>query len=423
MIDRGIVSLLRELSSERDLDKEFILETLRESILTAAKKEFDNTENIKCEISEASGKIRIYRERVVKEEVEDPDTEIKLEDAKKVKPTIEKGAVFEEELSINDFGRNAINIVKNTLIQKIKTNEKEILFEKYKEKTGELISGTIAGVYSSGAYVKVGDIEAFITREDQIPEERLHKGDSIKALIKEVTERPKEGDEDRVRIKGPVVYLTRKGTEFVKKLLSFEIPEVLHSEVEIKKIARESGIRTKIAVYSTDEKIDAVGACVGHRGNRIKSIVRELSGERVDAVRWKEDKKQYLKEALSPVDVSEVVLKDKKNAICIVPDDEMTGAVGKLGENVKLAEELTGISITLKGSSEYHKEKESNRRKKFKIDALPLTEHKKEILKEAGFKNVDDIMKKTPEELGEIKGLGKKTVEKIFKAINKVMRE
>lgn len=423
MIDRGIVAMLSELAVERDIKKDFILDTLKESIITAAKKLYGPEENLECEISEASGKITLYRIKTVAKKVSDPNTEISIKKARKIKPTVEVGATFREEVPIDEFGRNTITIVKNTLIQKIKTNEKEILFEKYNSKEGELVSGTVSRIYSTGAYIKIGEIEAFLPREQQIPEERLRKGSSIKALVKEVLQRPKEGDEERVRIKGPVVYLSRIEPDFVIQLLEFEIPEILHSEVKVKGIARIPGKRTKIAVYSTNEKIDAVGSCVGHRGNRIQSIVRELSGERVDVVRWKKDKAKYASEALSPVEVVECSLKGKKKVLCIVPDDELTGAIGKVGENVSLASELIDIKIEIKGRGEYHKEEESKRRKKIKIKNILVNDRTKKLLKDAGYKNAQDIMSKSREELLKIKGLGVKTIDKIYAAIHKALSQ
>ncbi|MCK4422227.1 transcription termination factor NusA [candidate division WOR-3 bacterium] len=423
MIDRGIVSILSELSTERELKKDFILETLKESIIAAAKKQFGNLDNLKCEISEASGVITLYKEKKVIEKVEDPINEISLDEARKIKPTIEIGTIFKEEIPIEEFGRNAITVIKNTLIQKIKTNEKEILYEKYRKKIGELVSGTVARLYSTGAYIKVGDVEAFLAREEQIPEKRLRKGAPIKAIIKEVTKHPKEGDEERVRIKGPVIYLTRIDQNFVIRLLEFEIPEILHSEVEIKGIVRVPGKRTKIAVYSNNEKIDAVGSCVGHRGNRIQSIVRELAGERVDIIRWKTDKAQYAAEALSPVEVVGTELLGEKKVLCIVPDDEITGAIGKIGENVTLAAQLTELEIEIKGRTDYHKEKEVGKRKMIKVKNLLLSAHKKKLLKDAGIKNVQDIVSLNREELLKIKGMGNKTVDEIFTAIHKAMNQ
>lgn len=423
MIDRGIVSMLSELAVERDMGKEFVLNALKESILTAARKEFGTDENLECEISEASGKITLYRIKEVVEEVEDPETEISIEEARRYKPTKEVGSRYREEIPMEEFGRNAINIVKNTLIQKIKTNEKEMLYAKYKEKKGEMVSGTVSRIYSTGAYIKINEIEAFLPREEQIPEEHLRKGAPIKALIKDITEKPKEGDEERIRIKGPIVYLSRTEPEFIVKLLEFEIPEVLHSEVEVKGVTRKPGSRSKIAVYSKDENIDAVGSCVGHRGSRIKSIVRELSGERVDVVRWKEDKEKFAMEALSPVKVVECNEVDENKVVCIVPDDELTGAIGKVGENVSLAAELTGLKIDIKGRSEFRKEIEDEKRKQVSVDALDLTDQIKEILKEAGLENAQEIMQKSKEDLLEIKGLGEKRVDKIYTAIHDTVKQ
>ena len=293
-----------------------------------------------------------------------------------------------------------------------------MLFEKYKNRQGELVSGTVSRIYSTGAYIKIGDIEAFLPREEQIPNERLRRGSQIKALIRKITPTPEEGDEDRIRIKGPVVYLSRIQPEFVIRLLEFEIPEVLHSKVDIKDIARKPGERTKVAVYSQNEKVDAVGSCVGHEGSRIKSIVRELSGERVDVVHWKEDKAKYAEKALSPVKVIESKLIGTSKILCIVPDDELTGAIGKLGENVSLASELTGLKIDIKVKSEYNKEKEDKKRSKIKLSDLDISDHVKKILKKEGIKNAQDILSRSDEELIKIKGIGKKKLEAIHKSIH-----
>ena len=418
MINKGIVAMLTELAAERDLGKEFVLETLKESLITAARKKYGRAENLGCEISQASGNIKLFLEKTVKKNVTDPDTEISLKEARKIKPTIETGVVFKEEIPVDEFGRNAINIVKNTLIQRIKTNEKEMLYEKYKNRKGELVSGTVSRIYSTGAYIKIGDIEAFLPREEQIPNERLRRGSQIKALIKNITTTPEEGDEERIRIKGPIVYLSRIQPEFVARLLEFEIPEVLHSKVEIKDIARNPGERTKVAVYSQNEKVDAVGSCVGHKGSRIKSIVRELSGERVDVVHWKKDKAKYAEKALSPVKVVESKKINENLVLCIVPDDELTGAIGKLGENVSLASELTHVKIEIKVKSEYRKEKEDKERSKIKLADLDISDHIKKILKKAGLKNAQDILSKSDEELSQIKGIGKKKLEAIHKSIH-----
>ena len=418
MINKGIVAMLTELAAERDLGKDFVLETLKESLITAARKKYGRAENLGCEISQASGNIKLYLIKTVKKNAIDPDTEISLKEARKIKLTIEVGSVFKEEIPVDEFGRNAINIVKNTLIQRIKTNEKEMLYEKYKNRRGELVSGTVSRIYSTGAYLKIGDIEAFLPREEQITNERLRRGSQIKALIKNITTSPEEGDEERIRIKGPIVYLSRIQPEFVARLLEFEIPEVLHSKVEIKDIARKPGVRAKVAVYSQNEKVDAVGSCVGHKGSRIKSIVRELSGERVDVVHWKKDKAKYAEKALSPVKVVESKKIDENKVLCIVPDDELTGAIGKLGENVSLASELTHVKIEIKVKSEYRKEKEDEERSKITIDNLDLTDHIKKILKKNGLKNAQDILSKSDEELSKIKGIGKKKLEAIHKSIH-----
>ncbi|RKZ17016.1 hypothetical protein DRQ17_04755, partial [bacterium] len=295
-----------------------------------------------------------------------------------------------------------------------------LIYKKYVAKIGELVSGTVATAYSAGAYIKLAEIEAFIDKEDQIPGEVLRRGQTLKAVVKEVEEKPK--DKTKVRLKGPVIYLTRVTETFIRKLFEFEIPEILKGEVEIKKIARRPGVRCKIAVFSSNEKIDPVGACVGPRGARIQGIVKEMSGEKIDIIAWSSDPKILVGRALSPAKVTKVVMKKSGDkATCVVPDDQVTLAIGKDSINVELAKELVGIDIEIKGQTEYHKEEEEKRRVKIKVENLDLPKRIKEILKKHGYKNAKDIMTATAEDLLKLPGIGKKAVDKIYTAVHKAL--
>jgi len=421
VINKQVVEMLTELAKERGLEKRVVIETLKESIIAAAKKKTNIPEGWVCEISEASGEIRLFLEKEVVKKVENPDVQISIEEAKELKPGVKSGEkIYVEIPLLETFGRNAINLVRNSLIQKMKENEKQLIYKKYVAKIGELVSGTVATAYSSGAYIKLAEIEAFLDKEDQIPGEVLRRGQTLKAVVKEVEEKPK--DKTKVRLKGPVIYLTRVTETFIRKLFEFEIPEILRGEVEIKKIARRPGVRCKIAVFSSNEKIDPVGACVGPRGARIQGIVKEMSGEKIDIIAWSSDPKILVGRALSPAKVTKVVMKKSGDkAICVVPDDQVTLAIGKDSINVELAKELVGMDIEIKGQTEYHKEEEEKRRVKIKVENLDLPKRIKEILKKHGYKNAKDIMTSTAEELLKLPGIGKKAVDKIYTAVHKAL--
>jgi len=422
VINREVVEMLTELAKERRLEKTFVIETLKEAFISTAKKMFGKEEGFQCEVSEASGEIRLYMEKKAVKKVKNPLDEISMEDAIEINPGVKIGDTVYVEIPITqEFGRNAITQIRNFLVQKMKEREKRIVFEKYKGKIGELVAGTVASAYAAGAYVKLSDIEAFLDREEQIPGEILRRGQQLKAVVLDIEEKTR--DKEKVKIKGPVVYLTRKTPNFVLRLLEFEIPEILRGEVEIKGIARSPGIRTKIAVYSKEEKVDPVGACVGPRGSRIQGIVREMSGEKIDIIPFSPDKKIFVGRSVAPARVVKVIMKKTgKKAICVVPDDQVTLGIGKDSVNIKLANELTGLKIEIIGQTEFHKKEEDKKRKKIKVDALPdISEKIKSLLKKHGYKTARDIMSSSKEELEKLPGLGSKTVDKIYVSLHRVL--
>lgn len=422
MINREVVEMLTELAREKGFDKQFVVSALKEAILKAAELRFNKKEGIICEISESTGEVRLYLEKKVlksKMDVKNDIEEVSLEDALTVNPDARIGEKIYYPYPVSDlFGRYTINQVKNNLIQKFKESERAIMLKKYKNKIGELVTGTITNHYAAGCYVKLIDLEAFLDKEDMIPNEIVKKGKTIKAIVKMVEEKP--SDKEKVKIKGPVVYLTRTNKQFVAKLLEFEIPEILKNEVEIKNIARIPGVRCKIAVYSKNEKIDPLGACVGPRGTRIKGISKELGSEKIDIIPWSADPVVFIGRSLSLAKVLKVIIKKTGNkAICVVPDDQVSTAIGKDNTNIQLANEITGYNIQVVSQSEHHKEVEESKRKKLKLEELNLNDKIVDILKKHGFKTAKDIMSSSEEELSKIPGLGKKTIDKIFMEIHK----
>ncbi len=429
MINREVVEMLTELAREKGFDKQFVISALKDAILKAAEYKFNKKEGIICEISEATGEVKLYIQKKIvksKDDVKNEIEEVAHDDALNINPDAKVGEKIYYPYPVSEiFSRYTINQVKNHLLQRFKETERDIILKKYQSKIGELVSGTITSIYAVGCYVKLMDIEAFIDKEDMIPNEIVKKGKSIKAIVKKVEERP--SDREKVKIKGPVVYLTRTSEEFVAKLLGFEIPEILKNEVEIKKIARIPGVKCKIAVYSKNEKIDPLGACVGPRGTRIQGISKELGSEKIDIIPWSEDPSVFIGRALSLTKISttkdiKVIIKpNSKKAICVIPDDQVSSAIGKDNSNIELAIRLTGYQIQVIPHSEYYKEVEDSKRKKIKIEDLNLNEKVIAILKKHGFKTAKDIMASSEEELVKIPGLGKKTVDKIFLEIHKAL--
>uniref|UniRef100_A0A7C4YHW0 Transcription termination/antitermination protein NusA n=1 Tax=candidate division WOR-3 bacterium TaxID=2052148 RepID=A0A7C4YHW0_UNCW3 len=421
MIKKEVVEMLTELAREKGFDKQFVVSALKDSILKVAEMKFNKKEGIICEISESTGEVKIYLQKKIvknKDDVKNDIEEISYEEALTINPEAKVGDTIYVPYPVSDiFGRYTINQIKNNLIQRFKETEREILFKKYQTKIGELVSGVVTNIYAVGCYVKLTDVEAFLDKEDMIPNDIIKKGKTIRAIVKKVEEKP--SDREKVKIKGPVIYLTRTSPKFVAKLLEFEIPEILKNEVEIKKIVRIPGVRCKIAVYSKNEKIDPLGACVGPRGTRIQGISKELGKEKIDIIPWSEDPVVFIGRSLSLAKVLKVIIKKPGNkAICVVPDDQITTAIGQDNSNIQLANEITGYDIQIVSQSEYYKEAEETKRKKLKVEELELNEKTIEILKKHGFKTAKEIMASSTEEIAKITGLKKKTIDKIYKEIH-----
>ena len=405
-----VVEMLTEIARERGVEKNFVIESLKEGLIQALQKKFPNVKEFNVEISEASGLIKLYVAKMVVEKVEDPENEISLEDAKREKPTASLGNYVYFEIPMEKLGRNAIRGLRYYLTSKVKDAEKNIVFQEFKERVGEIITGTITRFVKIGIYVNLGKAEGLLPYREQIPNEFYSQGSNIKALITDVV----------MTGRGPLIYLSRARPEFLQRLFEFEVPEIFQGIVEIKGVVRNPGIRAKVLVYSKNEKIDPVGACVGMRGSRVQSIGKELSGERIDVISWSNEPSVLISRALSPANVARVILNEKeKKVACIVPDDQISVAIGKEGQNVYLASRLTGWEIDVVSQSAFYKEELGEKQKEIKIKDLKGVSSKiKSALKKAGLKTANDIMKLNKEELMKIKGVGEKTTDKIFKAIN-----
>ena len=416
MSGRELWNLFTEIAKERELEKGYVIETFKQSLASVVRKKFGKTAEVEVEISEETGDIRIFRILTVVKTVEDSAYQITKEEAKQyTTEKIKLGSKIKIEYPISDFGRNAIILVKQVLFQGIRQKEKEINFEKFQKKLGEIINGTVTQVTSKGVYLNLGRVEAFIPRSDVIPGERLFQGTNTRALIKDVEQTPR----------GPRIILSRTHPDFLKKLLEAEIPEVYEKIVDIIAVARDPGNRSKVAVYSNDDKIDPVGACVGVRGSRIQSIVKELNGENIDVIQWSVDPGLFVSRALSPAKIYKTIISEEdKKITVIIPEDQLSLAIGKNGVNTRLANKLTGWYIDIISKDEYKKHMEETKLAEIAIrDYKGLPKGIKAKLERAGYFTFQNLEGMDEKKLSKIPGIGKSSAKKIINAYEKITKE
>ena len=344
MANAQIVEAIESIVDEKLLDKETVVQTLRDAITLAVKKKYGSADNIEIELDPNLGRVVVIAKKKVKREVEDPLLEIEASEAKLIDPNIRVNQWISVELDLSNFGRNAIQIAKQILVQRIREAERERVFNDFQHKLNDIASGPVQRIERGAVIVDLGRTEGIIVRGEQIPGERYIVGRIIRALVIDVQKNPK----------GPQIFLSRKSPDFLRKLFEFEVPEIYEGRVEIVAIARESGERSKIAVYSVDDKIDPVGACVGIKGTRVQSVVKELNNEKIDIIGWDSDPERFIARSLAPATVLMAFLAaDENHMIVVVDDNELSLAIGKGGQNARLAAKLTGWRITLFGREQY----------------------------------------------------------------------
>jgi len=343
---------INQICDEKNLPKEIVIETIEAALAAAYKKDYGSkNQHIEAKFDEETGEVKIREVTTVVEEVENPEAEISLEEAKKVKKDAKLGDQFFKEVTPTGFGRIAAQTAKQVIIQKIKEAERALIYSEFKSKEGELVTGVVQRLEGNNVYIDFGRGVGIMFPYEQIPGERYYIGQRIKVYVISVAEESK----------GPQIVVSRSHPGFLKKVFELEIPEIPAGTVEIKSIAREAGYRSKVAVASKEENIDPVGSCVGQRGTRIGAIINELGGEKVDIILWDEDPAKYIANALAPAKVSDIKIDNKKKeAIVKVPEDQLSLAIGKSGQNVRLAAKLTGWKIDIEGSEKVSgEEKES----------------------------------------------------------------
>lgn len=405
-VNYELMEAMAQIAREKSVDKSILVETLEAGLLSAGRKRFGQTADIQVKFDEPSGKILMRLKRRIVEDAEDPAQEIDLEEAQQSDADARIGQEFVQELTLEDLGRNAIAAAKQVLVQRVREAERERIYEDYHDRVGEMVRGTVQQVDRGNIYVKLDRSEAILPPREQIARDRYHQGDHIKAYIIAV---------DKLA-RGPQIILSRTHPEFLRRLFEAEVPEVAEKIIEIKGIAREPGSRAKVSVVSNDDKIDAVGACVGIKGSRVQAIVRELGGEKIDIVPWSQDPVVFVTRSLSPAKVLEAQIVDPEQKVLVsVADDQLSLAIGKGGQNARLAAKLTGWKIDLISKSERDRQREMEKRSRIDIEELEGAGPKlREKLIREGIETVQDLLKTSMEEILAIQGIGEKTAEKLI---------
>lgn len=407
-MSREVLLLVDALSREKNVDKEIVFEALESALASATKKQFDDEADVRVSINRDTGEYESFRcwEVTDDETFETPDLHIKLDEARKHYADIQLGEFVERPLESIDFGRIGAQAAKQVIFQKIRDAEREQVLADFMDRKEHLVSGTIKRVERGNAIVEFGKIEALLPREQMIPKENLRVGDRVKAHLLRV---------DRTA-RGPQVILSRTSPELLTKLFELEVPEIEENILEIVNAARDPGSRAKIAVRSNDKRIDPIGTCVGMRGSRVQSVTNELAGERVDIILWAEDPATYVINALAPAEVSSIVVDEEQHSMDVVVEDEnLAQAIGRGGQNVRLASELTGWTLnimTVEQSSEKHAEEFSKIRTLF-IEKLDVDEEVANILVEEGFNTLEEVAYVPVEEMLAIEGFDEATVEEL----------
>ena len=343
-MNKELILAMDDLEKERDISKDLLIEAIESALVSAYKKNYGTAQNVRVSIDRERGDVDVFMRKDVVDVVTNPFVEVALEEARAIDPEYELGDVIEYKVTPKDFGRIAAQTAKQVVVQRIREAERGIIYEDYVNRQSEIVTGIIHRISNETVFVNLGRTEVILPVNEQVKGERYEVNSRIKVYIMDV----------KKTTKGPQVFLSRSHPGLVKRLFELEVPEIQDGIVEIKSIAREAGSRTKIAVYSDDENVDPVGACVGTRGIRVQAVVNELFDEKIDIINWSDDPAEMISNALAPAKVEKVIInEDEKSATVIVPDYQLSLAIGKEGQNVRLAAKLTAWKIDIKSSSQY----------------------------------------------------------------------
>lgn len=343
-MNKEFIEAIADLEKEKGIAKEVLIEAIETALVSAYKKNYGTSQNVRVNIDRETGDIDVFMRMDVVEEIEDELTQISIDEALEYDHRYEVGDVVEFQVTPRDFGRIAAQTAKQVVVQRIREAERGMVYDDFIDRQGEMVTGIIQRISNRTLFVNIGRTEALLPVTEQVPGERYIINDRIKVYIMDV----------KKTTKGPQVFLSRSHPAIVKRLFELEVPEIQDGTVEIKSIAREAGSRTKMAVYTEDENVDPVGACVGNKGARVQNVVNELFGEKIDIITWSDDPEVLIKNVLSPAKVEKVIIGDEeKTALAVVPDYQLSLAIGKEGQNVRLAAKLCGWKIDIKSESQY----------------------------------------------------------------------
>jgi len=401
-----LLQIADAVAREKTIDRTIVIQAMEDAIQKAAKSRYGADNDIRCTIDPKTGETKLERVLTVVETVENDSTEISVEDAQARQPGAVAGDLIIEPLPPLDFGRVAAQNAKQVIVQKVREAERERQYNEYKDRIGEIVNGTVKRVEYGNVIIDLGRAEAIIRRDEMIPRESFRYGDRARAYIYDV----------RQEQRGPQIFLSRARPEFMAKLFAQEVPEIYDGIVEIKSVARDPGSRAKIAVISKDSSIDPVGACVGMRGSRVQAVVNELQGEKVDIIQWRNDPAEFIVNALAPAEVSKVVLDEDSDKIeVVVPENQLSLAIGRRGQNVRLASQLTGwdIDILTEQEESERRQKEFVERSNMFMDQLDVDEVIAQLLVTEGFASIEEVAYVDLSEIAHIEGFDEHTANEI----------
>ena len=387
-MDIGLKRIIDQVSREKGLERDVLISALKEAITSAVKKRFGSKMDIEVNYNDNTGELEVYQFRTVVPEVKDPVTEISLEEAKKLDPESELGDSIGTVLDMDKLGRIEAQSARQIIIQKMKSAEMDVIYDQFKDREGEVVNGIVQRFERGNVIINLGGTEALLPPAEQIPTESYRRGDRLRAYIVEVKKTQRDTQ----------IILSRTHPEFIRKLFEIEVPEIADGIVQIMGVAREPGSRTKIAVSSSDIDVDPVGACVGMRGSRVQAIVQELRGEKIDIVPWSPDPAKYVYNALAPAEVTQVTVDEANEALeVIVPDDQLSLAIGRQGQNVRLAAKLMGWKIDVKSETRYKNSQDPNYQAM--LEHLGMSESVADHLFKKGIRSIGELAKADPDEL------------------------
>src|ERR1700741_2135708 len=402
----GLLQIADAVAREKSIDRKIVIEAMEDAIQKAAKSRYGAENDIRCEIDPKTGEARLSRVLAVVESVENDSTQINLADAQGRNADAKIGDFIAEPLPPLDFGRVAAQNAKQVIVQKVREAERERHYNEYKDRIGEIVNGTVKRVEYGNVIVDLGRAEGIIRRDEMIPRENVRYGDRIRAYVYDV----------RREQRGPQIFLSRARPEFMSKLFAQEVPEIYDGIVQIKSVARDPGSRAKIAVISKDSSIDPVGPCAGMRAQRVQAVGGELQGEKVDIIQWNQDAATFIVNALAPADVTKVVLDEDSNRIeGVVPESQLSLAIGRRGQNVRLASQLTGwdIDILTEQEESERRQKEFAERSQLFMEALDVDEVIAQLLATEGFESVAEVAYVDAGEVAHIEGFDEETAKEI----------